>query len=57
LKIAKFEDLDCWQESRVLAREIHIITADGLFKKDYGFVDQARRAAISIMAALLSRLF
>jgi four helix bundle protein len=50
MKITKFEDLDCWQESRVLTRNIYGITTDGLFKKDYGLVDQVRRSATSIMA-------
>jgi len=50
MKITKFENLDCWQESRVLTREIYKITADGLFKKDYGLIDQVRRSATSIMA-------
>ena len=50
MKIIKFEDLDCWQESRVLTGDIYKITSNGLLKKDFGLVDQMRRAAMSIMA-------
>ena len=50
MKIIKFEDLDCWQESRALTEDIYKITSNRLFKKDFGLVDQARRAATSIIA-------
>lgn len=50
MKIKRFEDLDCWQEARFLAQNIYLATNNTSFKKDYGLVDQVRRAATSIMA-------
>jgi four helix bundle protein len=50
VKVNRFEDLDCWKEARGLTREIYEATSSAAFKRDYGLVDQARRAAISIMA-------
>ena len=50
MKIKSFEDLDCWQEARLLTQNIYLATNNTSFKKDYGLVDQVRRAATSIMA-------
>jgi len=50
MKIKRFEDLDCWQEARLITRTIYGITTNGSFKKDYSLTDQVRRAATSIMA-------
>jgi len=41
-----FEELRVWQESRILVKEIYLLTAN---LKDFGFKDQIQRAAISIM--------
>ncbi len=46
--MSNYKELDVWKESRILAIEIYNITDQGLFKKDYSFRDQIRRAAISI---------
>ncbi|MDG5800630.1 four helix bundle protein [Marinilabiliaceae bacterium ANBcel2] len=45
LKIEKFEDLTVWQESVTLAETIYKLLAEC---KDYGFINQIRRAAVSI---------
>ncbi len=37
MKINSFEDLDCWQEARILVRKIYEVTRDGDFKKDLRF--------------------
>jgi len=50
MKIKRFEDLDCWQEARLITRTIYGITTNGSFKKDYSLTDQVRRAATSILA-------
>ena len=50
MKVTRFEDLDCWQEGRVLTRDVYAITTDWLVKKDYGLVDQVRRSTTSIIA-------
>ena len=45
-----FEDLNCWQEARILVEKLYQITGGELFARDYGLKDQVRRAAVSIMA-------
>lgn len=47
--IRRFEDLECWQYGRELAKLIYQSTASVIGAKDYGFADQMRRAAISVM--------
>jgi four helix bundle protein len=49
-KIARFEDLLVWQKSRDLAFEIYRISGNGPFSRDFGFRDQIRRAAVSVMS-------
>ena len=48
-QIKAFEDLECWQFGRDLAKLVYTRTAAIQGSKDYGFADQMRRAAISIM--------
>jgi four helix bundle protein len=48
--VARFEDLIAWQKARVLTKSIYQSTVEGPFTKNYGLRDQARRAAVSIMA-------
>jgi four helix bundle protein len=48
-EISRFEDLEAWKLGRELARKSYRLTKTGLFAKDYGFADQIRRAAISVM--------
>jgi four helix bundle protein len=50
MKITRFEDLDCWQEARILTQSVYAATRNISFKQDYGLTDQVRRAATSIMA-------
>lgn len=45
----KFEELDCWQVARELTREVYALTAGDACRRDFGFVDQIRRASVSIM--------
>jgi len=47
--IKRFEDLEAWQLSRELTNQIYVLTKDGPIAKDYGFRDQIRRAAVSVM--------
>ena len=44
-----FEDLVCWQVARELTDEIYTLTKEQSIRKDYGFADQIRRAAVSVM--------
>lgn len=48
VKVAGFENLECWKKSVELAARIYQITQRGGFEKDYGLKDQIRRASVSI---------
>ena len=48
MKFEKFEDIIAWQKARELTWEVYACTRKGSFVKDYGLVDQVRRAAVSI---------
>ena len=45
-----FEDLHVFKEARKLVSRIYALTSDGVIRKDYGLVDQMRRAAVSILS-------
>ena len=49
MKVQRFEDLEAWQIARELTNQIYTITKKESICRDFGFVDQIRRAAISIM--------
>ncbi len=50
MKISRFEDLDCWQEARILVRKTYEATKDGHFKRDMRLTSQIQSAATSCMA-------
>jgi four helix bundle protein len=45
-----FEDLHIYQRARELANAIYTITKDSNFARDFGLVDQIRRAAVSVLS-------
>ncbi|MBC8029653.1 MAG: four helix bundle protein [Pyrinomonadaceae bacterium] len=45
-----FEQIDVWQKSRELTKQVYSLTAKGDFAKDYGLKDQIRRASVSVMS-------
>ena len=45
-----FEDLEVWKSSRDLTNSIYKLTSAAAFSRDYGLVDQIRRASVSIMS-------
>ena len=49
MKIKRFEDLDCWKESRSLTRTIYDFTKRLEFSKDFRLAGQITGASISIM--------
>lgn len=49
MRINRFEDLECWQEARKLAKIVYEITKDNNFPKDYRLKDQIIGAGISVM--------
>lgn len=51
MTIEKFEDLMAWQRARMLTSEIYSMSRVGQFAKDFGLVDQIRRAAVSVGSA------
>jgi four helix bundle protein len=44
----KFEELPVWKLAKDLAVKIYQITREEKFRRDYGLVDQIRRASISV---------
>ncbi len=51
MRIERFEDLECWQEARILVKMVYKSIDDSeKFKKDYRFRDQITSAAVSTMS-------
>lgn len=46
--LKKFEDLEIWQDGRVLTQIVYRLSKEGAFAKDFALRDQIRRACISI---------
>lgn len=49
MKINRFEDLECWQEARILTKNTYDYTKHTDFSKDFRLSGQISGAAISIM--------
>ncbi len=49
MRIERFEEIQAWQEARVLTRLVYEASGSGPFAKDFGLRDQIRRAAGSAM--------
>ncbi len=43
-----FEEINAWQNARILVKDVYAMTRCGDFSKDYGLRDQIQRAAVSI---------
>jgi four helix bundle protein len=48
--VRNFEDFNVYRQARSLTNEIFRLTRVGSFAKDFGLVDQIRRAAVSILS-------
>lgn len=48
--VKSFEDLFVWQKSRELVKLIYNYTRKSAFSRDFGLIDQIRRAAVSVMS-------
>ncbi len=48
MKFNRFEEIEVWQLSRKLVKDIYKITTEPAFSKDFGLKDQIRRCAVSI---------
>ena len=47
--VKRFEDFEAWQAGRQLAKSIYALTESERFRRDFGLIDQIRRASVSIM--------
>lgn len=47
--INRFEDLEIWQEARILAKEIQIIAIETDLKSDFRFKEQIKSSSGSVM--------
>ena len=50
--ITKFEDIQAWQEARLLVSEVYRLCQRGELTKDFGLRDQVRRSAVSIPSTI-----
>ena len=50
MKIERFEDIEGWQEARVLARMVYEVSNKGQFARDFRLRRQIEDAAASVMA-------
>ncbi len=48
-KIERYEDLKCWQQSRLLVNQVYKLVSDSSLKKEFALTDQLKRASISVM--------
>ena len=48
--ISRFEDIRAWQTARVVNARVYRLSRQGEFAKDFGFKDQIRRSAVSVMS-------
>ena len=48
-KINRFEDLECWQQARIMVNQVYVMAGKADFSKDFRLVGQITGAAISIM--------
>jgi len=49
MKITRFEDIEGWQLARELSKMVYGLTRFETFSRDFGLVDQIRRASGSVM--------
>ena len=49
MKITRFEEIEGWQLARELAKSVYALTKQERFSRDFGLIDQIRRAAGSAM--------
>src|SRR3989338_5406832 len=45
----RFEDMEIWQEARILVREVRAICKHPRVRRDFIFIDQITRAARSVL--------
>ena len=50
MQITKFEEIESWKEARILTQRIYSVSKSIDFNKDFGLIDQIRRASVSVLA-------
>jgi four helix bundle protein len=50
MAIQRFEEMEVWQDSRVLSKKIYKISKNKDFRRDFGLRDQIQRASVSVMS-------
>jgi four helix bundle protein len=51
MKIQRFEELECWQEARILVKMVYeAINKSEKFKRDFGLKNQVADAVVSVMS-------
>jgi four helix bundle protein len=50
MSITRFEEMHAWEAARELCKLVYRLTKNEKLSRDYGLVDQIRRATVSIMA-------
>ena len=48
--IKQFEEIHAWQTARDITKQVYQLGDQGKFSRDFGFRDQIRRAAVSVMS-------
>lgn len=48
--IARFEEIEAWQNARLLVKSIYQITSQGVFARDFGLRYQIQQSTVSIMS-------
>jgi four helix bundle protein len=48
--IKQFEEIHAWQTARKITKQVYMLSDHGNFGRDFGFRDQIRRAAVSVMS-------
>ncbi len=46
----RFEDIEAWEKTRELTKQIYALSNDDQFARDFGLRDQICRASVSIMS-------
>ena len=49
-RVERFEDLIAWQKARAFTREVYALAQQPKVARDFGFVQQLQRAAVSVMS-------
>lgn len=47
-KLSSFEEIFSWKKARLFNQKIYLVTEEQIFKKDFDFARQLRRASVSI---------